>query len=215
MKIKTLVSLVVCAILAISCVGGKGRKASSAVSEIPAEKVTNSDWRIIAVGQGVIVSSSAPKIPAEYHDQTIFPDVLIPRIDIAHFTVIDIRTQRLACYESGQLVRICEVSTSMIGHDNMLGDWQVVGKTEQPYTFGLKPLAMHNAVAMGKGNWIYEGRLVGRGSIRLNANDAKWYFNWAKRCDAGYVYLDLSGDKDFQGRASDDQDRRFQQLLMK
>lgn len=212
---KNLLTLVVCAILAIACVGGKGRKASSAVTEIPPERVMSSDWQIVAVGQGVVVSSSAPKAEVAYHDQVIFPDVLIPRTDIARFTAIDIKTQRLACYEYGQLVRVCDIDTPRAGREGLLGDWNVICRTEQPLSVDTTPLAMHDAVAIGGGHWIYEGTLVGHGSIRMSAPDAKWYFDWVKKGDVGYSYLDVSMDRDFKGRAPDDQDRRFKRLLMK
>lgn len=139
-----------------------------------------------------------------HSDCQIFPDILTSYTAVVSFTVIDIKTQHLACYEYGQLARICDICTAKQGEDgfeDLIGDWQVLRHSQDAkssiwFDDEGKAFAMPYAVAIGGGYWIHQGELPGypasHGCIRLRPANARWYFHWAKKEDAGCSYQDFN-----------------------
>ena len=147
-------------------------------------------------------SETLPLIGAAvpHSDCHIFPDELTSATMQARFTAIDLKSQHLAGYESGRLVRICDISTAKKGYEDLIGEWTVIKKSQNAVSSVWKdddgnPFAMPWAVAIGGGYWIHQGQLPGypasHGCIRMRAANARWYFNWSKTGDKGYSYINF------------------------
>jgi len=136
-----------------------------------------------------------------HSDCQIFPQFWPERKSVARFTAIDLKTQHLACFEAGRLVRVCDISAAKKGYDDLIGDWSVIRKSKDAVSSIWKddegnPFAMPWAVAIGGGYWIHQGALPGypasHGCIRMRAANAKWYFNWSRWGDKGCSFQDYT-----------------------
>ena len=143
--------------------------------------------------------------PVVHSDCKIFPNRLPDNFaGERHFTIIDIASQHLACYENGKLVRICNVCTARWIDDKYLdqtGPWRVIKKSQKAVSSiwkdkSQKPFSMPWAVATGGGFWIHQGELPGKpsshGCIRMSSANARWYFGWSKLGDKGFAYRDFA-----------------------
>lgn len=141
--------------------------------------------------------------PVLHSDCSIFPQIWSEKKDKKRFTTVDIKSQHLACYESGKLVRVCDICTARKGDDwleDLIGDWRVLIHSENATSTVYKdddgnPFPMPWAVAIGGGYWIHQGKLPGHpasgGCIRMRATNAEWYFNWSRKGDKGCSYKDF------------------------
>jgi hypothetical protein len=140
------------------------------------------------------------ELEVKHSDCQIFPNSILADSKSSRFTIIDLKTQHLACYEKGVLVRICDISTAKKGYPDLIGHWKVVKKSKDAISSIWKddmgnPFAMPWAVAIGGGYWIHQGVLPGypasHGCVRVRRANARWYFHWSKSGDLGCSYLDF------------------------
>jgi hypothetical protein len=141
------------------------------------------------------------KTAVPHSDCHVFPDQLTSATLQAHFTIIDLKSQHLAGYEYGKLIRICDISAAKKGYEDLIGGWTVIKKSKNAVSSVWKddsgnPFAMPWAVAIGGGYWIHQGQLPGypasHGCVRMRETNAQWYFNWSKTGDKGFSYPDFS-----------------------
>ncbi|MCC6933321.1 MAG: L,D-transpeptidase [Deltaproteobacteria bacterium] len=126
--------------------------------------------------------------------QISFPPYSAKLKESTRYTVVDIASQSLACYEFGELKKVCIISSARKGYKNFLGQWKVgfkeVNKKSKKY--GVK---MPYAVQISGHYFIHQGHLPGypasHGCIRLSAEDAQWYYSWAQTGDSGITVCDL------------------------
>jgi hypothetical protein len=133
-----------------------------------------------------------------HSDCNIFPDVVSPQFrGKVRFTIIDIFSQHLACYEDDRLVRICNISTAKNGYPDFIGAWKIWKKSKDAVSSVWKDdkgnlFKMPYAVAIGGGYWIHQGTLPGypasHGCVRMSMANARWYYNWARWKDEGCSY---------------------------